>query len=337
MSVEKVSPFNYCTQALSDIQHYWMPAMEGYTDNGRMSVNNLRQVSYHLEKAQKFIIPNGDHLVSGGYPNRAMLQHLHMPYPVTALEYYIKEVHLSKDLFHVSPAKKRISLIFEVSPDDLMGFDHIFRDESFLNYGGWVVIPLWFETLNGINRWTVCHSVALLPRIQTKTPEPRFNDFGELDAEEVKTRKLDLYISLGQLLPELVDTTIRDLGRAWYDNAAYYDCLDEILAFLAFIFAVNCSNVVPTKVNTIKDRVNRHRAEESKPPLFEYRILTVPLKESRKEYPEKDFKASRQSPRFHFRRGHPRILHTGKSVWVVPTTVGTPEKGAVLKDYVLFM
>jgi len=83
---------------------------------------------------------------------------------------------------------------------------------------------------------------------------------------------------------------------------------------------------LPTPVQTF---TNRRKIAQGKIPSYEWRTVLIEPSAPRRE----GLGGTHASPRLHDRRGHLRMLKSGKSVWVRSCKVGDPTKGIVFKDY----
>lgn len=96
---------------------------------------------------------------------------------------------------------------------------------------------------------------------------------------------------------------------------------------MKFLTAINCTNVRSER-HEANARLQKKRAKKGKKPLFSYWTLQLePTNGGRN-----DLGGTHASPRVHLRRGHPRRLASGKTVWVQPHVVGHGP-GIVHKDY----
>lgn len=97
---------------------------------------------------------------------------------------------------------------------------------------------------------------------------------------------------------------------------------------LDFCLALNCSNV-QSELHQPPEALNRKRRKNGKLPFSEYRTLVVEESDEKGQ----NLGGSHSSPRFHLRRGHIRMLASGKAVWVRAHSVGDPSRGTVRKNY----
>lgn len=77
------------------------------------------------------------------------------------------------------------------------------------------------------------------------------------------------------------------------------------------------------------ERLNAQRADKGRPPLFEYRILTIDMASAERAEGE----GTHASPRLHWRRGHVRSLEDGRKIAIKPCLVGVADRGVISKDY----
>jgi len=75
---------------------------------------------------------------------------------------------------------------------------------------------------------------------------------------------------------------------------------------------------------------NQRKIAAGKAPTYDWRTVKIGAASIRRA---QALGGTHASPREHDRRGHLRRLRSGKNVWVRPCKVGSPERGAVFKDY----
>jgi hypothetical protein len=76
---------------------------------------------------------------------------------------------------------------------------------------------------------------------------------------------------------------------------------------------------------------NKRKIAKGKAPSYEWRTVVIEAVVPKSEHKG----GTHATPRLHDRRGHLRMLSSGKTVWVKPCKVGDPTKGTVWKDYVV--
>lgn len=103
------------------------------------------------------------------------------------------------------------------------------------------------------------------------------------------------------------------------------------MVVLAVLSLLQCVNV-ETEIIPAPERLNKKRVAQGKLPFVEYKRLVV-----RRTLPERltPGDATHASPRQHLRRGHIRRLPSTRTVWVSQCLVGDPQKGFIVKDYVV--
>jgi len=105
--------------------------------------------------------------------------------------------------------------------------------------------------------------------------------------------------------------------------------LGAVSAVLSLMIALSCSNCSYEQRPHGRERLNRKRLKQSKPPFYSYKVLTITESGSGR-LPSSA--SNSRSPRVHLRRGHIRRL-ADKTVWVNASVVGDKSMGFVSKDY----
>jgi hypothetical protein len=77
---------------------------------------------------------------------------------------------------------------------------------------------------------------------------------------------------------------------------------------------------------------NQRKIAAGKPPTYDWHTVKIGAASVTRTTAQA-CGGTHASPREHDRRGHLRRLRSGKNVWVRPCKVGSPERGAVFKDY----
>jgi hypothetical protein len=113
------------------------------------------------------------------------------------------------------------------------------------------------------------------------------------------------------------------------------DVADEALAVMHLLIALSLDKGRHTTTPPVSEKLNRKRAKQKKPPLFEYKVLDIVADVLS---PPKEVIHGREghhhaSPRMHTRRGHVRKLASGKATWIRNAIVGKPKRGEVIKQY----
>lgn len=153
--------------------------------------------------------------------------------------------------------------------------------------------------------------------------------------------KVDNSSSLEVSIKSINETTIKGLAAviqptgSLYDDMyrgreewAWADMSDEVMAVLELIEAMSCSNVTHEAIPTPKQ--NKSSIKRGSLPFDEYRVLVV------KNARNKDCQTqggTHGSPREHLRRGHIRILQTGKRIWINSCVVNAGIGGRIDKSY----
>lgn len=112
-------------------------------------------------------------------------------------------------------------------------------------------------------------------------------------------------------------------------RVAYNDMVGEVSGFLEFIAALACSNSATSDQPHGREKLNKKREKQGRPPFYSYKVLTI---SQGGQGSVESMGGSHRSPRVHLRRGHIRRL-PNKTVWVNASVVGDKSKGFVDKDY----
>jgi hypothetical protein len=120
-----------------------------------------------------------------------------------------------------------------------------------------------------------------------------------------------------------------DLVRACVENVH-----NQIPVVLELIEALNCKNVATEPLEKVSKVINERRKKQGLPPLYETKtLMIIPTEEETRR--AEALGGHHASPRQHLRRGHPRKLASGITVWVNDTVVGDPSRGKIVKDYAI--
>jgi hypothetical protein len=134
--------------------------------------------------------------------------------------------------------------------------------------------------------------------------------------------------------PGMIDTPITRGISVEEIKQMMSEFADEVRAVVHFAMLSACANVKPQKVFTPSSTALEWARDKRRSPPSDYWVLDVYMNDQEeKETTSGTRTGGHAPPRFHVRRGHVRVLATGKSTWVRQTTVGNPELGRVDKDY----
>jgi hypothetical protein len=112
------------------------------------------------------------------------------------------------------------------------------------------------------------------------------------------------------------------------------DISSEVSALLELCEALSCSNVKHEVIQTFHPNINQRRIRDGKTPFYETRTLWIDVPGGSKDSGDHQG-GTHRSPRQHLRRGHIRVLQSGKKVWVNAAVVGAKENGIIKKDYAI--
>lgn len=255
-----------------------------------------------LKNSIKYILPDGGRLLDVE-PKRSDIDLFRLPYPIIALEYYISNGDLDKNMPLVSP--KRICLA-----SDSSYFENVENDGIYIwsiywasKFGSWLPAPC-------------CAFISRSPVEGEKLSFP-----GKIPEG---FKKIDIQIDL--------ITSLKNAAKMYSTHEIYMDLIDEINSMLCFLAAKSCSNVIEVD-NRPNTKINAKRAKKGKLPFYSYKTLKIKLPVERaKTNPQGNGKEKRKSPRLHLRQGHRRHLSNGKKIWINHCIVGS-KHGIVNKDY----
>ena len=286
----------------------------------------LQQFQSLLRQATRFIIPQSNQfLVDGVFPTRDEFEHLHLPYPILAIEYTVPSVKSNNTGF----ISKRIALA--VSTENVSKYSEleypITGDAGFIVFGAKCDEKIWVPS----------YSFGVVPENQLRANE-------QIKANKSILLKDTVIISeVHGFLPEVknqVTKMLKENGKSELEIEEHVKQTMgyEIYSMLHFLSAFSCLNVV-VEVQRASSQLNKKRIKSGKLPLLDYHYLRVKPGQHKinTQLSQMDDAAAaashRKSPRFHTRRGHSRRIPSGRRVWVMPHVVGSIVNGVIVKDY----
>lgn len=307
----KIKTLNYTAQCVSDLKTVYKSFFEKQKDEESLAM--LSFLTSALEKAIKFIIPNGNNMFETvGYPTASDFDSLHLPYQIILLEYELKNTNnkISNSADYSYDNTKRIALAIEM-------------DSNF------IVFSFWFDVVSKL--WTPCYTSAIIDKNQINISNDAIIPMSNL--VDSKPKNTGLAFTLKTAFPTLANDIKMRVGDNNYIKTAYRDVLDEISAILKFLSVYQCINIKTEIIPIGKKSAFKKRAKLAR---YEYRILKIDSSFKKKYISQKseieEFD-KRHSPRLHTRRGHLRLLKSGNRIWVNPCLVGTSSNGIIDKDY----
>lgn len=336
MSIE---PKNYSTKAIESISAYANRAR--YSPGAEAMVEFFDVVAMLLDKSVKFILPDNGKLVGGSAGiTETKLGLMKLPFPIVALEYDAPD--LNDNLLEGNyPSMKRIALAFDMD----------------IPQNTWVIERL-RHCLPGLDAYlgkNISGSIAItsiyhIDKNNSRDPSGQVEwglgmGFVAIDPNEsmVTPREIGMDSMLGEG-PESIDKrgalvdampvfgafmSHEDVLAA--PDALLYDVNDELLTTVDFCAIMNCQNVAYESIPA-SEKLNKKRAASGKPPLYEYKILTLDPTDGH-QHTQGSGQGTHASPRIHLRRGHIRRLQSGKVTWVNAAVVGNKHQGVIDKDY----
>ena len=163
---------------------------------------------------------------------------------------------------------------------------------------------------------TVCHAWVKDPR--TNATNRLIDFYYRVEDGEVVTTLFET--EKGNKIVELTDDEINDKDREVNQTtvaliALFLDSLNRGTKYYA-----------PTKrANHVK------RLRQGKVPMFDWRTVVIEPSKPKREHQG----GTHASPRLHDRRGHWRVMKSGKKVWVKNCKVGDPSRGVIFHDYAM--
>jgi hypothetical protein len=306
----------------------------------------------HVEQGSKFRLPDAGDLLGTDRAKRTFrrddLDFLHMPYPVTILEYgFAAERHDMKVAEQVI-STRRLTLVFDVPAGaNKIPLYQRWVDEipAFQEQGGVIIAGLWAnhgeatDFPNGADPclWESSISAMVIPRNQLlplRETGPGF--FGLMVGE------IQVYYPM--VMSFLYRHAVSSHGADRAVELAVSDLAEDLHVAFDFMLALSCNNVTSAPAEgESREKLNKKRREKNKVPFFEYKQLMIagakldanlPAGASAGgSSPGRD--GMRSTPRMHLRRGHVRTLGPGRRTWVNFAVVGAAEKGRIAKDYIV--
>lgn len=299
-----MKPLNYLRHATEELRGEWIPSIE---PSAPETAKICRDVLEQCAGAVKFLLPEGGRILKDGLKGLRGLDEIHLPFREIVIEYAsisgqlgLVERLIGEDNSVVSP--KRIIYAWELD-----GKIHIHSIVQLVTKNGdrvWVMQPVicvvWAEYS------PICFA---------------------LDCETYPEEDIDFITA--SILPagELYDVAYGEKGKFGL-QCAYVDMTDEYNAVLELIEALSCSNVSHEALPIQKQ--NKSSVKRGCLPFDEYRILVV-NKSANNVYSSHD--GTHRSPREHLRRGHIRIIASGKRIWINSCIVNAGTGGRIDKSY----
>lgn len=300
-----MKPLNYLRQATDELRSTWIPY---YATVAPETSKICSEMLDSCKSAVKFVLPQGGRILKDKLKGLEGLDVIRLPFPEIVIEYAcskdsdgLVERLVGKDNSYSAP--KRI--VFAWENDGKIYVHSIFQGVS--NSGSKV--------------WTMLPAIGV---VWPGKPSIQFDLDCETNPEE------DIGFLSVSIIPagELYDTAYGGGVGTIGHQRAYADITDEMNAVLELVEALSCSNVTHESLPIQKQ--NKSAAKRGALSFDEYRVLVVKVQGSN----------SRQSnggthgaPREHLRRGHIRILATGKRIWINSCVVNAGIGGRIDKSY----
>jgi hypothetical protein len=337
----------YTTHAIEQMRTVLLPTFRRIAPKDSKYIDDLLGV---LESGVKFRLPDAGELLGIDRKTRHFSSDdfdiLHMPYPVSVLEYaFAADKHTipANDIRHISG--RRITLVLDVPPDQGQGgvfADALGKIPEFAEKGGLVIAGYWSnndEDTNVASRGRLCEwefstAVAIIPRDQTAAAAnspPR----GVFQAS-----RGDLTLYFAAMTPYLTTAHVAEFGEQLVLRTMMRDLDDDVHVAWDFMLALSCNNVgINPAGGESREKLNKKRVANKKVPFFEYKVLHIQgakLDASASAVGGRGLtETGRNAPRMHLRRGHMRNLGPGRRTWVNMAIVGAAVDGRISKDYVV--
>ncbi|MBP7548703.1 MAG: hypothetical protein KA761_00335 [Gemmatimonadaceae bacterium] len=314
-------PRNHTTHAVEELDALLASPERADAALGLLGHDDLAALRYlraALVEAPKFLLPDHGRIIENrgaSIPNE-----LRLPYPMIVVEYDAPLfTDNAPDKFRSS---RRVCLATEPGPG------------SIAEPGEVLIWPMFW--MDDLARWSVSPfaGVASMDPPTATIIDGRVRLHGPASpVENADGRRLtlrpafslpNLHAAASRLPPGRQDKLMAD---------AVWDLGEEACAVAGLIEALACSNVEHRTLGPAPAKLNAKRARSGKPPIFEYRVLTIEASSRAAGAPRAPLAGDRASPRQHLRRGHIRRLDGGRTVFVRPAMVGDAARGALAKDY----
>lgn len=299
----------YISRALHDLQR-WSKLHRASDDNFNAYLEYLKN---GLEMSVKFQMPLDGKLVTDLKDlDEELLDCIRLPYPVIAAEYDISE----------GAVRQNVTLAIDLSSMpkiDCELLNRSFGNNLLLEHGGALVTSIMYSDQDG--RWVPAVSSMVLPYKQSA-----------YKALLGVQSKVAIVGSITQPFGYSHDGPPPEPFKDWnsYGDAALREYRVDINAIANLALCSQCTNVEAITIRPDRT-INRRRKQSGKPPLYEYKILTIRGHEHEAEHTGSH--SGRASPRQHLRRGHIRRLASGKMIWVRYAVIGSSQRGVVDKEY----
>ncbi|MDF2461854.1 MAG: hypothetical protein K0Q43_89 [Ramlibacter sp.] len=273
----------------------------------------LSGIARDLERAVKFVLPEGGRLMDDDRSVARVFHDLRLPFPVVALEYRSTGVVAA----HETPSSKRISLIWDARQAEPALLEGTAASRGVLPGAPGLYVQS-ISYMDDYEAWMPVMATAYVDLAREPViPEP--GDVSELELELVRHRLRPGFERSPAFPVQFIahdDFFLDHLGgEAAADAIFRADSGDELSAALAFAALTTCANVAMETVRAPAP-LNRKREASGKTPFFDTRILQVADGGYvRRGTADAGGAGSHASPRAHLRRGHIRSLGE-RNVWV---------------------
>jgi hypothetical protein len=301
-----MKPLNYLRQAEEELRGKWIPLIKTVAPE---TANICDEILTQCKEAVKFVMPEGGRILKDKLKGLNGLETIRLPYPSIVIEYPATEhqhglVERLVGEGNTFKAPKRIVFAWE---NEGKIFVHSIIQGEHKGNKGWTMQPVIAAV------WANQCDESFKP------------DFCSASRED---ERVDFISSVVMPAGELYTTGYGDPSDVNGKERAYADMIDESNAVLELIEALSCSNVSHEALPVQK--MNKSAAKRGAAPFDEYRVLVVKNGSSKEYQPHG---GSHGSPREHLRRGHIRILATGKRIWINSCVVNAGVGGRIEKSY----
>lgn len=334
---------NFAPAAIQDLQKLAENCMR--TPGMAADAQGMLWVAEALRQAQKFMLPDGGRLIEDSRSIERVYTSMRLPFPTVALEYRIGDGGAPVQDFECS-CPKRIALALEW-PAFLDRWGTPFGQRELLEreLGGPQqrrIAVLSLNFVEDLQTWAPQPFMSVL--LTDRQPVPVKIDREDLEAGQAEverhgqralaalsphriamqgrsTKLLSYESVLLPLMPRAAGAMIEELGSEGARRTALADNNDETVAVIALGAISSCANITSQTIPA-PGALNRKRERNGKPPIPDYRILTLEVDRQRGRYVTtadgsgaSTSPGGRARPGQHVRRGHIRRLES-EDLWI---------------------
>ncbi len=327
--MSEVQTLNYSTHAIEDLRAAAARMAPAFRQT---KVQTLR-IAELIDQAVKFILPDNGDLVELTKIDEVSLGMFRLPFPLTVLEAPFPPggALVEEGLMKEVASTKRITLAWDETFAAKSGFAPDFKEE------GVYVLSVYYS--DDSRQWLAAPLGLFIPldnnvrtlgtNLGTGPDALMTQHLLSTEASTTKSSLLDANYFL--VLPQIAELLSEEMGHDAALARMQLDVRDEMLTAYGFCLTVNCVNIGVATI-AAPEKLNAKRVRNGKPPLYEYKVLDLPEPKAHQATGYR-LDGSRNAPRTHLRRGHPRKLPDGRLTFVRAAVIGASNLGTLLKDY----